>query len=392
MAVQTGTASSYLDLMDKLRKFAGGFGVAGSPAAGANTGNGTVTSVDTTADSVTETFTLTCTVGGATGTFSVTGSVSGAQAAATVGTPYSNTKISFTINDGAVDFIAGDSFTIAVTEGALKTADEAWTVLRWTGGNELILRGPGLAGTDDIFVGMRGYFDAGADYYNWECYGYHGFITGDAFTAQPGISRALYLPLWNSSIPYWFVVNGDRIIVVAKVSTVYELAYFGRILPYGTPGHYPAPILMAAGTGIAATRWSSTDDRHSNLTRPRESGTSRSCGVFNHIDNSWVDLALASNSETEVYPWPWQWHSNYPSTEAFAYGDVNPDGSYTLEPAQLVQELPSVNMLGELHGLAYVTGQGNAAENIITVAGEDWLVVPNIYRSTRDAYCAVKLV
>jgi hypothetical protein len=50
-----------------------------------------------------------------------------------------------------------------------------------------------------------------------------------------------------------------------------------------------------------------------------------------------------------------------------------------------------VNLLGELHGLAFVTGQGNAAENTITVGADTWLVVPNIYRSTRDAYCAVKL-
>ena len=43
--------------------------------------------------SVAETFTIACTVGGATGTFTVTGSVSGALASATVGTPYSTTKI-----------------------------------------------------------------------------------------------------------------------------------------------------------------------------------------------------------------------------------------------------------------------------------------------------------
>jgi hypothetical protein len=73
------------------------------------------------------------------------------------------------------------------------------------------------------------------------------------------------------------------------------------------------------------------------------------------------------------------------------YIDVNPDGTYTLEPAQLWQESPSVNLLGQIDGIAFVTGQSNAAENTVTVGADTWLVVPNIYRSTRDAYCAVKL-
>lgn len=391
MPYTTGTATNYLNLLDRLRRYAAGFGTAAAPvAAGGNTGNGTVTSVDTTPDTVTETWTLTCTAGGPTGTFSVTGSVSGAQAAATVGTPYSNNFISFTINDGAADFIVGDQFTIATTIGALAAAGQAWEVMRWTGGNELILKGPGLSGTEEIFVGLKGYFDSGADYYNWECRGYHGYLAGDLFNAQPGTSRAVYLPLWNSSIPYWFVVNGDRIIVVAKVSTVYELMHLGRLLPYGTPSAFPAPILIAAGTGTQATRWSATADPHSNLTRPRGSG-STSCGVLNHIDNSWLDYTITANSGAFIFPWPWQWHSDYAWTEEMDYIDVNPDGSYTLEPAIIVQETPSPNLLGEINGIAFVTGQGNAAENTITVGADTWLVVPNIHRSTRDAYCAVKL-
>jgi hypothetical protein len=278
----------------------------------------------------------------------------------------------------------------ASTNATLVGLGQQWAVERWTGGNELILRGPGLSGTEEIRAGLKGYFDTGNDYYNWEACGMHGFLAGSAFDAQPGTSRGVFLPLWNGAIPYWFVGNGDRLIVVAKVSTVYQLLHLGRILPYGQPTHYPAPILIAAGTGVQATRWSATADPHSNLTRPRGS-SSTSCGVFNHVDNTWADLTVESNSVAKVFPWPWHWHSNYAQTESMTYIDTNPDGSYTLEPARLIQESPSVNLLGEISGLAFVTGQGNAAENTITVGADTWLVVPNIYRSTRDAYCAVKL-
>lgn len=89
-------------------------GTAGTPSY-VGTGNGTMTGVSGGTSSVAETFTITCTVGGATGTFTVVGSVSGALASATVGTPYVNSKINFTLNDGAVDFIAGDVFTVTTT-------------------------------------------------------------------------------------------------------------------------------------------------------------------------------------------------------------------------------------------------------------------------------------
>lgn len=40
MATQNGTATNYLDLLDKLRRFAAGFGTAGAATPGANTGDG----------------------------------------------------------------------------------------------------------------------------------------------------------------------------------------------------------------------------------------------------------------------------------------------------------------------------------------------------------------
>lgn len=86
----------------------------------ANTGNGTVSGIAGKEAAPVETITLTCTAAAANaGTFSVRGSVSGPLADATVGVAYVSAIINFTINDGAVDFIVGDNFTIAVAAGFL---------------------------------------------------------------------------------------------------------------------------------------------------------------------------------------------------------------------------------------------------------------------------------
>jgi hypothetical protein len=48
-------------------------------------------------------------------------------------------------------------------------------------------------------------------------------------------------------------------------------------------------------------------------------------------------------------------------------------------------------VLGELDGAYFIPGFGQAAENIVTISGQDYLVVQNIFRTTSDAYWALKL-
>lgn len=90
---------------------------AAAVAGGGNVGNGTIGSVSVSNTyTKTETITLTCVTAALNGgTFYVTGSVSGPLGLATVGTPFISNPINLTISDGATDFAAGDSFTIATT-------------------------------------------------------------------------------------------------------------------------------------------------------------------------------------------------------------------------------------------------------------------------------------
>lgn len=92
------------------------FASAAVPKAG-NTGNGTVTGVGVgQAAAKDETWEIECITQAANGgTFKVTGSISGVQTAqAVVGGAYNSDggELQFTINDGAVDFVVGDKFTI----------------------------------------------------------------------------------------------------------------------------------------------------------------------------------------------------------------------------------------------------------------------------------------
>ena len=88
------------------------FSIVYAATAGANTGNGTVTSIAADSLAVAETWTITFTSPTA---FNVVGSVSGAMATGITGTVYDNNRIIFTILPGTTAFVSGDTFTLTTT-------------------------------------------------------------------------------------------------------------------------------------------------------------------------------------------------------------------------------------------------------------------------------------
>lgn len=82
------------------------------------TGNGTATGFKVLCDSADESWVLTALGNGPTASFSVVGSVSGTQSTnATSATAYDNGTVAFTITDGGVAWVTGDTVTVAITGG-----------------------------------------------------------------------------------------------------------------------------------------------------------------------------------------------------------------------------------------------------------------------------------
>jgi hypothetical protein len=108
MSTTTGTATDYVDLLDRLDAFLTATGHAwGKRFVGV--GDGDLVEYLGTATSIAETFTLTAT---SPTSFSVVGSVSGSQGTATVGTTFVGSKITFKLTAGTTAYQAGDVWTI----------------------------------------------------------------------------------------------------------------------------------------------------------------------------------------------------------------------------------------------------------------------------------------
>ena len=286
------------------------------------------------------------------------------------------------------------------THPNLVAAGQQWQALRWTtdaATKELILKAPGLAGAEEIYCGIRAYENATAGYYMWDLNGFIGFNPANDFYTQPGAISG-WLPmmsLWNTAIPYWFVANGRRAVVVAKISTVYQAAHLGFVLPYATPGQYPYPLLVGGSmTGQRARNYSVPPPTPRHFVDPGEDGqnNANTACMLRGPSGAWLPFQNVAYSSSEYrYDGPRPvWPTNYTYL-----GNLReaPDGTYVLSPIVLTQYNSGTDhdLFGELEGVYHVSGFNNAAENLITVGGVDHLVVQNVYRTSVRDYWALRL-
>jgi hypothetical protein len=393
MSVITGTASDVPDLLVKLDAFlTKGHSL---ELAYAGAGDGRITGLIGTPASVLEEIEVT--FSDATN-FAVTGTVSGALGAGTVGTIFTSTVASFTITAGSTPWGAGDTITFMMTP--------PWEQLRaanlGTGIDEYIWKAPGNDGASSIYVGLNRFTNATGDYDNLRLLGATGYDAGQTFANQPNSCSRPILPLLRSgSMPFWFIASGRRVIIAAKVSTVYECAYLGLLLQYQNPNQYQYPLVvggsMSWDTEPAATsvnwRWSYQSEVHRAfpLSGYDSSNThNRHQLRYRNPAGVWIGATMKSYSASYSpigYIWPY-WGMN----------DMRPnlDGSYPLFPVVLHEDFQhtfvSGQVDGELEGVFATTGYGAAAEDLITVGRKHFLIMQNIYRTSKENYFALELM
>lgn len=251
-------------------------------------------------------------------------------------------------------------------------AANGWTVLRYDtvpANRELILKGVGYTGEEEIFVGFRTYQEASADYYNLLAGVFTGYVPGNSFDTQPG-ARLSGVPAHNNRIDYWLTLNPQRIALAMKVGTpVYESAYVGKCLPYARPSQYPYPVVCSGMlAGASATRFSDTSVNHS----------------IGYKGNS-ARLGLRSNDNwLNAHCFPW---GNAQITGTTQLRDS--EGLYHLVPIELHDN--TANLWGALDGIFYISGFNNAVENTLTVDGVNFVVIQDVARNGFTDYYAMRL-
>lgn len=255
---------------------------------------------------------------------------------------------------------------VAVTSGF-------WTVMRYDTvpvNRELILKGVGYTGTEEIYVGFRTYHDVSADYYNLLAGVFTGYVSSNSFDTQPG-ARLSGVPCHNNRVDYWLTVNPQRIACVMKVGTpVYEHFYVGKFFPYARPSQYPYPVICGGMlSGAAATRFSETT--HSMPYKGNR-----------------ANLGMRFNTGVWLQVEAWPWNNGYiTSTSAFSQSGTLRDSSNTYPLLPVI--LNDANGLyGELDGVKFISGFNNVTEN---TCGTDWVVFQDVWRTGFTDYLVLKM-
>lgn len=245
---------------------------------------------------------------------------------------------------------------------------QGWEILRYNtapANRELIMKAPGLSGTEEIFLGVRTYQNSSGDYYNLLLGTFIGYVPGNSFDTQPG-GRLTGVPAHNNAITYYISVNGQRLVFMLKVGTpVYTHGYIGKMYPYARPSEFPYPVVCAGIlNGAQNTRFSETSNYfpyHGLTASPNTNFYLR------RPDGVWVQPAM----------WPFT-HGSAEAESCLAgsvsYGcQVPANAQYQIEPIILHDRVSrsslSNNIWGELDGVYFVSGFNNAVENVVQYGG-----------------------
>ena len=294
------------------------------------------------------------------------------------------------------------------TNSSLVSAGQAWTQV-WSVTNQVVLKGPGLAGADNIYIGLSRVDDPANDSYSIHMRGMSGILAG-ATDIGGHINVSKVVGIYSDSQPmtYWFVANGRRFVVVLKISTVFQAMYGGLFLPYAVPDSYPYPLFVGGTRGenpSTPVSWRNTNADHTQFISPNYSAPTirDSCAFMLSPAAEWLRCWNNGSDpgEPKIGIAPEQmfegWGIEDNGSNGYGYDSIRQkmtaayDGTFPLIDIALVQALPSDQTYGVLHGCYRVPGAANSSENIITSGSVNHLVVQNAFRTGTGQYWALAL-
>jgi len=266
----------------------------------------------------------------------------------------------------------------------------------FSGDESPMLEGKGIAGTDNIFFGMRIQENILTPYFNWDIFGMTAYVDALILTDQPGLSPSQGKYVSNDApMEFWIFATGRYLHLVTKVSTDYTNMSMGFFLPYAVPSEYVYPMAIMGGSGLNR-HFSSTDIRHQQCFDPSEDAC-----YIRSPGGQWVQIENQTSSAVFVNNvWPFGGGGGQAFSSFRDEISDGLDGTYELFPllfitseARLTPILPDeANMYGEIEDVFMVSGSNNSAENTITVNGDTYIVFQNIFRTTFTDFYAIKVI
>jgi hypothetical protein len=280
--------------------------------------------------------------------------------------------------------------TFLTTNATLVTDGEAWVNMHPEGLvlDEYMWKGPGLTGLEEIYVIARTEDDDVNGYYSLKLRGSVGFLTMPpaTITGQPLDCADVYIPMWNNTMDYWFIANGQRFIIVAKVASAYVGGYFGKLKSYFRTGDYPYPVFIG---GMAS---SNTSYYSTGITWPFKP-TYLSAYLFT-INSTWTRCVNSTTDDTvnSTTTWPHSYAvANDNRIERLVPFD---SGDRVILPNVIISDIATTYNIvpGETDGMLVCPGPNLIAESVITIDAIDYMLFPSGIRVGTLDFVAIRMV
>jgi hypothetical protein len=282
------------------------------------------------------------------------------------------------------------------TNAALVADSQEWEVVggiasgTFAAGDYVSLKGPGLGGTDQIFLTIKTHTNVPAGIFSLQMRGHTAYNPAVPTDTPPGLNSPwVYLPLINDPIRYWMMASGRRFIMIAKANNRYDMFYGGFMLPEHLPADWSYPMLIGgSANGLMAA--SVEGATHRNFWSPYTGQ-----GYVFTPAQIWRDMTYVTFSESpggtgnELVSVDWVNDLSFPN-KARAI-----DNSPYIAPGRIAEmsssDLSPRNFLGVYDGIFYTPAAGTVVEQIIENGGKDYLVVSNVFRNTDNNLAAICL-
>jgi len=186
----------------------------------------------------------------------------------------------------------------------------------------------------------------------------------------------------NTPMNFWLFIDNDRVIIVLKCNTNYNSAYLGRFEQYGSPLQYPKPIFIGGHAKSSTMLNSSTASGNECFIFENSEKKNNGGARLRKYDTTWVTIGNSSQTLDTGSG------AIYPTMSLSTENNYTTDNTYDLEPLILYTDTSAA---GELKNIFWLTGRGLSAESEISIGADNYIIFPNIFRTTnKDFYCIKK--
>lgn len=188
----------------------------------------------------------------------------------------------------------------------------------------------------------------------------------------------------NERFFYWIFCDTYRIIVVCRMSIVYESMYLGFINPIASERQYPYPMYVCGNTTVNGSSW--PDNKNGSFIFPESNN-----GFLRRADGTWRAFNATKpnpspSSDGTVFPY--NAHNERLIPNYKEDGSINQD-NFLLIPIMLQTNNP-VDVNGLLRGCHWISGTRDIdAERILAYGANQYIVFDTKQDRGPNSYFAI---